>query len=486
MWLAIHLPRLPLEALARGAEPGQAPAVAVLEGGRLVVCHPGIEARGLREGMVIAAAYALVPELRAVARDARAEAAALEGLALWSGQFTSFVSVAPPADLLLEVGASERLFGGLESLRARVRAGLEALGYEARLALAPTPEGASILARAGPDPAGQPLVRGLLALERALARVPLECMALEPECLEALRGMGLGTLGDCLRLPRAGFARRAGRALVARLDRALGRAPDARRRHAPPRSFRRRLALPAEIESVESLLFAVRRLLLELAGYLRSVGCGVEGLDLDCLHRGGRRTRLALVLVAPSDDPTHLEGLLRERLERTPLPAPIESIELATRALGPLASRTASFFPGLFPGGQDRAGEEEAVRLVERLEARFGESSVRGLRVVAEHRPERAWAFGRPGEAGPTAPLASGRRPLWLVEPPEALGLGTPVLDGHALSIEDGPERIESGWWDGGDVARDYFVARTPAGERLWIFRERRPPRAWFLHGMFG
>jgi len=49
----------------------------------------------------------------------------------------------------------------------------------------------------------------------------------------------------------------------------------------------------------------------------------------------------------------------------------------------------------------------------------------------------------------------------------------------------DGPERIESGWWDGNDVGRDYFVAAGPGGERLWVFRDRADHR-WYLHGRFG
>jgi len=52
----------------------------------------------------------------------------------------------------------------------------------------------------------------------------------------------------------------------------------------------------------------------------------------------------------------------------------------------------------------------------------------------------------------------------------------------------DGPERIESGWWDGGDVRRDYFVARTPDAETVWIYRDHRygtDDGEWFLHGLF-
>ena len=52
----------------------------------------------------------------------------------------------------------------------------------------------------------------------------------------------------------------------------------------------------------------------------------------------------------------------------------------------------------------------------------------------------------------------------------------------------DGPERIESGWWEGRDVRRDYFVARTQeTGQTLWIFTEARSGGAsgWYVHGIF-
>jgi protein ImuB len=49
-----------------------------------------------------------------------------------------------------------------------------------------------------------------------------------------------------------------------------------------------------------------------------------------------------------------------------------------------------------------------------------------------------------------------------------------------------GPERIESGWWDGADMRRDYYVAKDAAGAILWIYRECTGDRSWFLHGIFG
>ena len=83
--------------------------------------------------------------------------------------------------------------------------------------------------------------------------------------------------------------------------------------------------------------------------------------------------------------------------------------------------------------------------------------------------------------------VADGDRPLWLARSPTPLSRhgGVPHLDGAPLFLVDGPERIETGWWDGHDIARDYFVARAPHGEQLWVYRDRRDGE-WYVHGLFG
>jgi protein ImuB len=65
------------------------------------------------------------------------------------------------------------------------------------------------------------------------------------------------------------------------------------------------------------------------------------------------------------------------------------------------------------------------------------------------------------------------------------------VRDGHPLYqgllvFEDGPERLETGWWDEDGIARDYFIAANPKGVRLWIYRNRSKDNGWYLHGIFG
>ena len=77
------------------------------------------------------------------------------------------------------------------------------------------------------------------------------------------------------------------------------------------------------------------------------------------------------------------------------------------------------------------------------------------------------------------APLRLPPRPSWLLPRP------IPLRD-HALQVLAGPERIESGWWDGGDVRRDYYVVQTSLGQRAWAFQPAGVREgAWMLHGWF-
>ena len=430
----------------------------------------------MRLGAHVSEAYALIHTLRVTPRRPLVEQDALARLAAWSGQFTSFVSLAPPNALLLEIEGSRHLFGGYERLTASLRQGLKNLGYHACIAAAPTPLGAIWLARSGREVC----VTDHAALFGVLAKLPLACLDLDADGEALLRGLGLTTLIDCLRLPRDGIARRVGPPVLDLLDRAFGRKPDPRPAFIPPEQFSARLALPAPVTTRDALLFPLHRLLLELAGFLLARGSGAAALTITlCAGRHSPSLRLSLKLVTPSRDPQHLTDLVRERLERITLKAPVEEVLLQVEALLPLAPQPADFFAGAQPPDTLRA------QLVERLRARLGRDAVHGTTTHADHRPERAWRYIEAGAASEAT--ANGRRPVWLLPEPMVLESRgeAPYWDG-ALALETGQERIESGWWDGADVGRDYFVARDTHGRRLWVFRELSAPRRWFLHGVFG
>ena len=473
LWLAAHFARLPLEALLPQTSPAR--AAAVIDAGdprRAVVCCNERAARqGIVPGMALAGALARVPGLRVEERQPAAEAALLDRLARWALQFTPMVSLEPPATVLAEVRGSLDLFGGAMALCRRGLSSLSGSGLGASLAIAPTPRAALWLARAG---LGLTVTR-TDALPGLAARLPLACLQWPAETVAALAELGIRNLAELLRLPRAGFAARFGPERLDELDAGLGRRPEPRRRHLVPERFDERLALSCEAVTAAALQPALERLLANLEAFLRARACGISGMRLDLLHRARVPTRLRLALARAASDAGPLRELLRERLARCPLPASVTGLRLRSAALLPQAPRAAS----LLERGRS-ADLEATARLLDRLRARLGRQAVFGVRPVAEHRPERAWRIVEPG--GGTAilwPASAPPRPLWMLAEPQ------PFADWDGVQIS-GPERIETGWWDGHDVRRDYYVAWTRAGVRLWIFRERPPGDGWFLHGVFG
>ena len=225
-------------------------------------------------------------------------------------------------------------------------------------------------------------------------------------------------------------------------------------------------------------------------------------------HTATPATELRIELAEPALDAAHLQSLLRERLARLALIAPTLDLQLQCSHLVAGHLPNAELFP-------TRASEAEGLtRLLERLRARLGDEQVLHLSPVADHRPEhasRATPVQGGGASGPalapapapalaatlaataasTLPL---HRPAWLLPEPLALAEhdALPLLQGRPLQLVSGPERIETGWWDGASVARDYFIAQAEDGSLVWVYRGRLPSALnvpgephWFLQGRF-
>jgi protein ImuB len=474
LWLALHFPSLPLEVFTRGAETPAPTAIASIGNRPLVVsCNAAAMRAGIRPGMPISAAHALAPGLAVHARDAQREREALERLAAWALQFTPTLSLAERATLLAEIGGSVRLFGGLSPLLEQARSGLAELGFDTLRAVAPTATGAALFARAGLELE----LTETAPLRKRLAALSIDLLEQDTAVLDALEKIGVRTLGECRRLPRDGLARRFGQKLLDELDRAFGDRADPHPPWVAPDLHSAKLDLPSPVWEVEALIFAAKRLLVELCGVLTARRQGITQLSLRLGHEGRAPTVVMLSLSMPNRDPAHLLVLLRERLSNTALPDRVESIALTAAETMQLAPRNLSFF-----GDRDELAENR-LALVERLRARLGEDAVCGLALVPDHRPELAWQPAEPGSAAVAS--AANPRPLWLLAEPKPLRTNPDGAWPVSLSILSGPERIESGWWDGNDVRRDYFVARNAAGARFWVFRERSGTSGWFVHGVF-
>lgn len=464
LYLCLSFPQWPLEALPTPtAEPL---AVFDRSGARrwLVACNPACRSAGVHPGHDAATAMALLPALRLVERSRSREQTALESLAGWAEQFSSWVCYDAGRCLLwIEVGSGLRYFGGMDVIRSRVEHGLVQLGYLGICGIAPTLEAAATMSRV---PSAPPLLHST-GLDEALAHLPLDALDLDEDVAEALGELGLRNIGQVLALPRDTVARRFDFDLIDYLDRLTGRRPDPRKPYRAPTRYHRKFELLGNVETTEGLLFPLRRIFGELQGHLVGRDTAVQELVLQLKHSNADPTYLQVRASRPLRDGMRLFALARERLERTTLVAPVEAITVAADQFVPLGDTQYE----LIDGGQRK--DRDWQDLLDTLRARLGDDAVGQLSLWDDHRPERAWRVQEGPQKPPEKPFPD--RPFWLLEPRRLNRLP---------KVVSRPERIEAGWWDGEDQQRDYFTVETDDGAQLWVYRDGAAG-AWFVHGIW-
>ncbi|OOG35780.1 DNA repair nucleotidyltransferase [Rhodanobacter sp. C06] len=472
-WACILLPQLALDGVLRRCADPDAPRVLV--GGSaqrrmLYAVNPSARALGLRRGMALTAAQALAHGFATAAYRPEDEARWHRFLAGWAYGYSSQVSLQFPHALLLEIQGSLGLFGPWPRFEARLREELTALGFRHRIVAAPNPVAARVLAN-GHDGLA---IEGDAPLRRALGQLPIQRAGFTPEVATAFARMGLRTLRQVWALPRDGVARRFPAEVLRHLDALLDERDMALESYRPPDRCELRIELGHEVESSQALLFPLKRLTADLAAFLAGRDGGVQRFVLQLEHGHDARTKVPVGLLTPERDAALLFELARGRLEQVQLPAPVGAIALCADELPP-------FVPvhrELFDQRPQQAMPWEQLR--ERLRARLGEDAVHGVQARADHRPECA------SLSPPEVPVrheasspgtAPGARPGWLLAKPVP-------LRGPMPRLVAGPERIESGWWDGDDVRRDYYLARLASGQDAWVFRPVGGG-GFMLHGWF-
>jgi protein ImuB len=459
--------------------------------------------------------------------DSAAPLPDLQALSWWAMQFSPRVTLLEGA-VLVEVQASERLFGGRKALLGRMRQGCGAL-HVVRMAVAPTALAARGLLRCMPCAAApQTNVAVAACAQRQLSAVldalPLSALLATQPHAATLQRLGCERLGQLRALPRGGLSRRFGAALLTALDQAYGLQAELYPWVALPEQFSLRLEFNSRVEVAEGLMFGAHRLLGSLKAWLTARQCGVTGIRLHWEHDLQRRDdakagSLEVRTGQATTDMQHLARLLAENLARTTLLAPVVAITLEALGVEPLPTASASLLP------DDVESGGSLQQLLERLSARLGAQRVLTGHTTPDHRPQRmqAWVPStlegatRAGTAStkPRKPsIAPQRRsapavpdhwanyPCWILRQPLRLAVvkDKPIYQGP-LQLMAGPERVETGWWpecasDSDLTLRDYFIASSEMAGLLWIYRQRTglaQPSAsgavqvgWYLHGIYG
>jgi protein ImuB len=484
---------------------------------RVVACCRQARRQGVTPGMLLAEAQSLWPAsvsdaVRFEPHEPHTDRERLRELAMWCQQFTPSVMIDPaesPDCLLLDVaGCQER------ELAEKAIDGLQEFGYWAVAAISDTIGAAWGVAHYYESDSRVFLVPPEQQAD-ALRPLPVAALRLSEPAVQLLHELNVRCVGELLKLPRAQLPSRFGDELLRAIDRALGIIPEALTPEPDVEPLEASWDFESPITDGQILAQTIELLLERLLKRIPQEHTGVRQLHCTLKPAGCKPVEFPIDLLRPNASQRNLMELVRLQVERLQIPAEIEAVAVRLPVVAPLEFDQEEMF------GRRVSGWKEVTGLIERLSSRLGDKAVLRPELVADPQPEFAcnWlAATRSLRSGAREAAVSGNltqhpkarrfalrsedsasrltgpRPTFLNDP-RPIALVSMLADGSPCRFQWqnrtyfvehswGPERIETGWWRGDDVRRDYFVVEITTGERFWLFRNLADG-TWYLHGTF-
>jgi len=463
--------------------------------------------------MLLAEAQSLWPisaasTVRFEPHDPSADRQQLRELARLCLQFSPTVgidAVESPDCLLVDATGCGWGPGGEVEFAAGVVACADSRGYRALVAVADTVGAAwaathfrmSKYSLAG-SAESRVLIVGAGKQEDMVRPLPLEALRVEAAVVAGLRDLNVSRVDQLLTLPRDGLATRFGADLLLSIDRALGVIPEGLTAERPDDPVEASWQFEPPVGDRDVLTAVIGHLLERLLTKIHPDGLGIQRLLCSLKSDEHDPIHFPVELLRPSTSRRALMELVGLRLERLRPPSEVESVTVRAVVVGPVGNRQGDLF-----GPGQGSGRIEIAGLIERLSSRLGERAVLRPRAYPDAQPELAFVYDpwiaavnqtparkEDREAVPlTRPIVLKNRPI----PVEVISVftgGAPVRfhwdgRGHLVERTWGPERIETGWWRGADVRRDYYTVESTTGHLFWLFRDLMGG-GWFLHGLYG
>jgi protein ImuB len=460
--------------------------------------------------MPLAEARALGTDAHFAPHEPHADHEALRRLARWCQRFGRAVAVEEvdaPESLLVDITGCAPLFRGEKALVTKVVHDLRRYGYWTRAAIADTVGAAWAVAHYGAERSGVsaavPAIVPVDSQLEALRPLPIESLRLSRSVVQALHPFDIRRIDQLLALPRAALPSRFGKEVIYRIDQALGHIPELLTPEPVVEPIEASWDFEPAAADLGLIEKALEQLLEQILKQLWPQQLGVQCLLCSLRITGGETVPVRVGLLQPSASTGHLLGLVHLHFERLRLPGEVSTLVVRAAEVAPLEFSQEELFDG--QAGSDRWRLFPV--LIERLSSRLGEKAVLRPRLLSDAQPEYAcclepWlvqdALTTLGESHTLAPAKTEEAPLrppCLKDRPIAvravsLDPGGPperfIWQGqcHVIAHAWGPERIETGWWRGADINRDYYLVESTAGQRFWLFRALRD-QGWFLHGTF-
>jgi len=467
--------------------------IAAPQRGRLMVKAASLPAvkKGIVQGMVVADAKALLPELKLFHYKPGAEEKLLTGLALWCLRFTPVVAADLPDGILLDISGCPHLWGGEQPYLDTITGKLSAGGYQVRAAIADTVGAAWAVARFGAE--CSIVAPGQQAA--ALDPLPPAALRLELPVLERLQKLGFARIGSFINMPATVLRRRFGQELLTRMAQALGHLQEQPVPLQPATVFRVQLPCTEPVHTRVAIDMALETLLQQLCNDLQKAGRGLRTAVFKIDTVDGRSQQIFIGTNRPVRNTNHLLKLFEPRINGIEPGMGIEVFVLEAPVVEKLMGRQEAIWNIL--GGADTG--TELAGLLDRIAGRMGAAAIKRYLPAEHYWPERSVVPGELFEKAATNWRSDRPRPVYLLPKPAPVTVAAPVPDYppmlfrylgkvHNITKADGPERIEQEWWLEQHQVRDYYVVEDEEGARYWLFRsghygEEKPQ--WFLHGFF-
>ena len=486
--------------MGSAAPPAKASLVLIGREGRrqvVIAADAAAQRAGLRPGMPVTKAQALVPGLIVNTANPAADAEALDRLALWALRlYAPIVAADPPDGLVIDTTGAAHLHGGEDAMVTAMTARLAAAGLKACAALADGWSAAYAFARYAARPI---LVVQPGESAKAVLDLPIAALRLPEDMVESLRALGFERIGELADKPRAPLTLRFGPELGRRLDQVLGRIGEVIDPVRSPDLIEVRQIFGEPIGAAETIARYTGNLVVQLCGVLEAKGLGAKRLDL-LFHRVDNCIQAVRVGTAlPVRDVKRLTRLLCDKIETVDPGFGIEIMRLA-------ATLAEHLPPRQMISALTEEPEADVTGLIDTLSNRVGDKRLYRFAPVASDVPERS--FMRVDPAAPSTGAAwpdHWPRPSRLLPTPEPIETVALLPDHPPVTFTwrgirrrvkraDGPERVFGEWWKRDaelSAVRDYFQVEDETGERFWIYRagdgedQATGSHRWFLHGIF-
>lgn len=476
-WLYLHFPSLQLDALTQDAQT-TAEAIIVIDPKHHLVCQLNQAAAeyGIRLNMGLATAISLAADLNIVEYKVETAQSRLHELAQWLYQVVADIVLFEPDGLALKVTNMLALYGSIDNYWGKVSPLLNEQQVHYQGAMGKTVTQARLLARS----TRQPLTLNEQITQQRLEQLPVSLLELPGKQIEQLQRVGIQQLHQLLSLDSKALGRRFGLEVLNYLSTIKGYHCVPLKEYHPPEHYSKYLELLHEISQSQTLLFPLQRMVREMSAFLAKRAQEITELNITLHYRDKERHADTHILIGSAAGEYHFDkwmALVNLKIERTELEAPVTAITLSTGQTVKVNAIAGSLF-------SDNQAQMTPGQLVSLLQAKVGKAHISGLELLADHRPEHAFAYNssNPLNSDARSPqqLSAQQklpnpRPLVLLTTPE------PVKEKY--QILQGPERIRSAWWSKEPVYRDYFIARNQDGAVCWLYNE--PCGTWYLQGYF-